>query len=430
MTRFGTMWRRGFVLAASVALLAAAVPAAVLAQDEDGGEVNVMTYFSKELGEGTLKELLAGFEADSGTTVKFADVGHEDFKTGILIQLAGGNPPDVHSLWAGARTAFQVQNGVLAPIDEMWAANDLDNQFPQGLIDSAATYDGAKYLMPLGYHYAGMFYNPKTFESAGVAIPTSWDELKASCDAFNAAGITPIALGSINKWPAQFWFDYLLLRTAGPEYRASLMAGDASYADPEVVRAMELWAELAANDCFTKDANAFDWTDAQSQVANGEAAMNLMGTWITGGWNDAGLEPVTDYDVFEFPVIDEGVTTAVVGPVDGLVTAANAANPEAAMALIEALSTPEAQTTWAIGQGALPPNVNADASQFNDVILKALEFVAAAETYNFNYDLATPPAPSEVGLDMFQKFLADPSQDINALLAETQTAVAAAFENQ
>ena len=69
-------------------------------------------------------------------------------------------------------------------------------------------------------------------------------------------GVTPIALGSISKWPAQFWFDYLLLRTAGPEYRAQLMAGEASYTDPEVVRAMELWAELAALDCFTEDANA------------------------------------------------------------------------------------------------------------------------------------------------------------------------------
>jgi hypothetical protein len=63
MTRFGSMWRRGFVLAASVALVAAAVPAAALAQDEDGGEVNVMTYFSAELGEAALKELLAQLEA-------------------------------------------------------------------------------------------------------------------------------------------------------------------------------------------------------------------------------------------------------------------------------------------------------------------------------------------------------------------------------
>ena len=110
MTRTGTMWRRGVVLGASLALLLNLAPAATLAQDEGGGEVTVMTYFSKDLGETALKELLAQFEADTGTTVNFVDVGHEDFKTGILIQLAGGNPPDVHSNWAGARTAFQVQN--------------------------------------------------------------------------------------------------------------------------------------------------------------------------------------------------------------------------------------------------------------------------------------------------------------------------------
>ena len=61
---------------------------------------------------------------------------------------------------------------------------------------------------------------------------------------------------------------------------------------------------------------------------------------------------------------------------------------------------------------------------------KALGIVNAAETYNFNYDLTTPPAPSEVGLDMFQRFLADPGQDIEALMAATQAGMEAAFANQ
>ena len=73
MTKFGLTWRRGFAIVAGMALAVAALPGAVAAQDD---EVVVMTYFSKELGEGTLKELLADFEAESGTTVSFADVGH------------------------------------------------------------------------------------------------------------------------------------------------------------------------------------------------------------------------------------------------------------------------------------------------------------------------------------------------------------------
>ncbi len=69
------------------------------------------------------------------------------------------------------------------------------------------------------------------------------------------------------------------------------MAGEASYADPEVVRTLELWAELAAAGCFNDDPNGIDWTDAADQVANGDAAMTLMGTWITGYWNGNGLVP-------------------------------------------------------------------------------------------------------------------------------------------
>jgi multiple sugar transport system substrate-binding protein/raffinose/stachyose/melibiose transport system substrate-binding protein len=428
MTKFGLTWRRGFAMVAGMALAAAALPGAVAAQ-EDAGEVVVMTYFSADLGEPAFKQLLADFEAETGITVNIVDVGHEDFKTGILIQLAGGNPPDVHTNWAGARTAFQVENDSLAPIDDVWAANGLDDQFGAGMIESAVTYDGTKYLLPFGFHIAPMFYNPTVFADAGVEIPTTFDELKAACEAFSAAGILPISLGSAAKWPAQFWFDYLLLRTAGAEYRAQLMAGDASYADDEVVRAMGLWAELFDAGCFPDGptANSLVWTDAADQLVNGEAAMNLMGTWLIGYVVGNGFEPVTDFDFFEFPIVDEGVPSAVVGPVDGLVTAAGAANSENAMAMLEFLARPESQAAWSVGQGNMPTNTTSDTAEFNDLIKRAMEIAAASETYNFNYDLATPPAPSEVGLDMFQRFINDQG-DIEGLLGETQTAVEAAFE--
>ena len=95
-----------------------------------------------------------------------------------------------------------------------------------------------------------------------MAFPTTWDELKATCETFKGLGIAPFALGSMNRWPAQFWFDYILLRTAGPEYRAKLMSGEAKYTDPEVVRTLELWAELVNAGCFNEDPNGIDWTDA------------------------------------------------------------------------------------------------------------------------------------------------------------------------
>ena len=103
----------------------------------------------------------------------------------------------------------------------MWAANDLDSQFSAGMINSAVTYDGVKYLLPFGFHIAPVWYNTKVFADAGVNVPTTWDNLKAACGTFSEAGVLPIALGSKDKWPAQFWFDYLILRTAGADYRAA-----------------------------------------------------------------------------------------------------------------------------------------------------------------------------------------------------------------
>ena len=92
------------------------------------------------------------------------------------------------------------------------------------------------------------------------------------------------------------------------------MAGEAAYTDPEVQKAMELWKELVDAGYFVENANAYDWTDAADQVANGEAAMTLMGTWITGYWDGNKLKAGEDYDFFPFPTIDEGMPNAVVGP--------------------------------------------------------------------------------------------------------------------
>ena len=74
------------------------------------------------------------------------------------------------------------------------------------------------------YHYSGMFYNTKVMADAELpkCLPTGMDFLLSV--ELQSKGITQ-AFSSKNRWPAQFWFDYLLLRSAGPDYRAQLMAG-------------------------------------------------------------------------------------------------------------------------------------------------------------------------------------------------------------
>jgi multiple sugar transport system substrate-binding protein/raffinose/stachyose/melibiose transport system substrate-binding protein len=391
--------------------------------------VTISHYFTGELGQKGITEIFSEFKDKTGITVADSPIGHEDFKTGILVRAAGNSLPDVFSYWAGARTQFVVDAGNIMPIDAMWAADKLDDVVAKSVADGATLYNGKRYLVPFGYHYAGMFYNPKVMAEAGItSMPKTWDELIAACKTLREKDIDPIALGSKNRWPAQFWFDYLLLRTAGPDYRAKLMSGAASYTDPEVKKAMGLWKALVDAGCFAPNSNANDWTDASDQVARGDAAMTLMGTWITGYWNGQGLEPGTDYDFFEFPVIAEGVPNAVVGPVDGWLIAANAKNAEGAQKLVSWLaSDPAVQAKWAQIQGALSPNVKVDVSTYTPVMQRALQAVNNADAFAFNYDLATPPPVAEVGLNMFAEFMND-SSNIDGLMDKTQAAAADAFK--
>lgn len=418
---------RGLV---GAALLAAPLQAASLlpaaAADK---EMTISHYFTGQIGLAGLQAFFEEFKKETGTTVVDSPIGHEDFKTGILVRAAADSLPDVFSYWAGARTQFVVSAGKLATIEDVWGSNNLDAVVAKPVADAATLYDGKRYLVPIGYHYAGIFYNPKVMKDAGITtLPQTWDDLLGACKTLKAKGIDAFALGSKNRWPAQFWFDYLVLRTAGAQYRADLMSGKASYTDPQVKKAMGLWKDLIDAGCFAPNSNANDWTDAADLVAKGDAAMTLMGTWITGYWNDNGLKPVDDYDVFPFPTLDPSIPTAVVGPVDGFVMAKNAAHPEAAKAFLNLIiSNPALQANWAKVQGALSPNVKVDPAVYTPVQKKALDTVNAAATYAFNYDLATPPPVAEVGLNMFAKFMSD-SSNIDALLAETQAGAADAFK--
>lgn len=417
------------LIKASLGATALAAPFLFAPASAQEDAVTITHYFTGEIGLKGITEIFADFKEQTGTTVADSPIGHEDFKTGILVRAAGNSLPDVFSYWAGARTQFVVDAGNIMPIDDMWAANKLDDVVAKSVADGATMYNGKRYLVPFGYHYAGMFYNPKVMAEAGIAtMPKTWDELLAACKTLRDKDIDPIALGSKNRWPAQFWFDYLLLRTAGPDYRAKLMSGAASYTDAEVKTAMGLWKDLVDAGCFAANSNANDWTDASDQVARGDAAMTLMGTWITGYWNGQGLEPGNDYDFFEFPSIADGVPNAVVGPVDGLLIAANAKNPEGAQKLLAWLiSDPAVQAKWAAAQGALSPNVKVDTSTYTPVMQRALAAVNGADAFAFNYDLATPPPVAEVGLNMFAEFMND-SSSIDALMDKTQTAAADAFK--
>ena len=389
--------------------------------------VTLLHYFSGALSGG-IAELAQEFNTKNAQhELRPVPIDHEAFKTSIHDTLKSGNPPDLYSYWAGARTAALVEH--LEPLDDIWQQGGMDSRFPPSLAKTASEYGGRKYLIPITQHYVAFFYNKKVFAAHRVTPPTTWEDLLAACTTLKAAGIAPIALGARDKWPAQFWFDFLLLRTAPFEFRQSLMTGAARFDDPKVLAAFARWKTLIDKGCFnsTPHPNDLAWdTGANEMVVRGEAAMTLMGTWTISHFEDRGprWKAGEDYDFFPFPIIDPSIPLVSLGPVDGLIMPKRAANPAGAKAALLHMAHVDAQKAFSRRSGALSPSLQVEDAFYSDIQRRVREELSRGEHIAFNFDLATPPHVANLGLYAFSEFLAFPEsyRQIAQGLAESAAA--------
>lgn len=387
-------------------------------------------YFSGSMSGGINQMVQKLNTEQNAYTVKAIPIDHESFKVRINDALNSNNAADMYSYWAGAKTKAVASK--LLSLNDVWQQKSLDKLFPKAIIDSACTYDNKKLLIPITQHFVGIVYNKKVFQDLKLTIPQNWNGFIRVCRILKEAKKIPIALGSKSKWPAQFWFDYLLLRTSPYEFRENLMTGKASYTDKRVERAFLLWKSLIDKGYFNDNSNEIEWdTGAADMVYSGRAAMTLMGTWIIGYYSDDKHRWSfgEDYDIFEFPIIDKNIEGCSLGPIDGIVIPANSINKEEAKQTIAYFTRTDAQKAMSEGSGAFAPSVMVERSFYSKAQLRLLDKIRKNPRWAFNYDLATPPEVSDIGLNAFDEFLAFPSE-YKSVLKEIQTESAKLFKLQ
>ncbi|WP_173084075.1 extracellular solute-binding protein [Fundidesulfovibrio magnetotacticus] len=387
--------------------------------------MDLVHYWTGDLSGG-IENMIEEFNRQAaGYSVVPVGLEHEMFKVGILSRIASGKKPMLFSYWAGAKVQALVDAGSVDPLDAIWNTGGLRQCFTPA-VASACIYNGRPFAIPVTQHYVAFFYNKRLFASHGLTTPATWTELVQLCERIASLGVTPIALGNRERWPAQFWFDYILLRTAGPQYRQELMQGLRAYTDPEVRRVFDLWGQLIEKGAFTARPEADDWAGAAGAVRDGTAAMTLMGTWIIGHYSgDPSWSEGEDYDFFVFPTIDPGVPLAALGPIDVLLKSRGGTSEAGDTALLFFAGV-QAQTAMSRGSGALAPNTGVPGDAYSDMRRRILAATYRAPHWAFNYDLATPQSAADIGLGCFSAFLKHP-ETIDALLQNTQHRMASIF---
>lgn len=386
--------------------------------------INFFHYFSGSLSGG-IDEMVTKVNKDSKEyTVLTSALDHESFKTMIPVSLDRSDPPELFSYWAGERVQHLVDKNQLLEIDDLWTRENLSNSFAPAIVDTAVSYNGKKYLLPITQHIIVFFYNKQIFDDLGLIPPDSWPEFVNICEQVLQHNISPVALGSRERWPAQYWFDFLLLRTAGSDFRTRLLQEHEPFTAQQVVTVYRMWSDMLQHGYFNSDANSLDWAEATKMVKEGKAAMTLMGTWATQIFDEGPAKnvPGRDYDYFPFPVIDNDVPNVAMGPIDGIVISRASDNHKFAKEVLAYFASPEAQKIMSTGSGALAPNTTIPDSFYTPFKLRLKQKITRADLWANAFDLSTRPAIADRGLDSFNELIAFPSQ-YNQILADMQNEI-------
>jgi raffinose/stachyose/melibiose transport system substrate-binding protein len=296
-------------------------------------------------------------------TINIKPMENEAFKAALQTNLQAGDVPDLFQSWGGGGLRDQVEAGLVQDITE--ATSGFIGDLSEGAV-RLHQIDGKQYGVPYSAGMVGFWYNIDLFEQAGIdAPPATWDELLVDVQKLKDAGITPIAVGAGDKWPAHFWYSYLMIRIGGEDVMNGI-AADNNFDVDAVVGAGERVAELVALDPFQDGFLGAGWDapDGESgAMANGSAAMDLMGQWAPGAFKtQAGLESTDDLPWkigwFPFPAVDggAGASTDALGGADGFAVGKDA--PPEAIDFLGFITNVENQRVWGANSG-LPVNPDA-----------------------------------------------------------------------
>jgi ABC-type glycerol-3-phosphate transport system substrate-binding protein len=355
-------------------------------------------------------------ENNPSMPVEHSIINHEDFKQAIRAYLTAEPAPDVLTWFAGNRARFFIDKGLILDISDVWADDGFNDTYAPGF-KALATVDGKQYFLPTSYYWWAVYYRPSLFEQVGITqTPETWDELLAACDTLNAAGLHPFTIGTKYQWTAAAWFDYINMRTNGPEFHLNLMLLKESYTDERLSAVFDYWKQLLDHDCFIPDPAAYSWQEALDFMIQGEAAMYLMGQFITDSYPD---DMEDDLDFFRFPIIDPNMPIGEDAPTDGLFMAANARNPEGGKEFLAFMGSKEVQQMAFDELGRLPTRTDVDISGASAATQKGINLINSADNVLQFYDRDTTPPMADAGMDGFMAFWDNPDS-IDTILADLE----------
>jgi raffinose/stachyose/melibiose transport system substrate-binding protein len=384
-----------------------------------GGETtasgdHTLTIWHAYVGQDDKVKFMQGALADfqkAHPEIKLNVVGLEQnaYKTKLQTAMASGEVPDVFYTLPGGYLSNFAKSGQVYPLDGDLAKDGWGDTFVKTALSQVQT-DGKTYAVPIDTDAAVMWYNKALFTQNGWQIPQTWDQFTALCEQIKNAGITPIALGNKDSWPATFWFQYGELRRQGPDVINKFNAKDPSATFGDGAQAsMDAMRQLAQKGYFSDGFNGMSDQDANLLFLNSQAAMVLNGTWQIGSSADAPSGFELGY--FPFPTVDGGnpsyANDVVAGVAAAFAISQKSADKADAVTFLKFLTSEKEMTSYVDIRKTMVNVKGATTEQAAGPLLYGIaqDVVGKAGALDPFYDTAMPPKAMQTYYNTLQGVL-------------------------
>jgi multiple sugar transport system substrate-binding protein len=281
------------------------------------------------------KARIAAFQdSHPGVTIDFTKIPVNEVADKLTTQFAAGDPPQILHIPYLNLLPFASQ-GFLGPLDPYLANTDiLANWTP---LQSGCQWDGTNYaLLLLAYGYS-MIYNEQLLNNAGVAVPTTAEELIAAAKTLTV-GPDQFGYGTTTI-PGSNLFTHISVWIVGAG--GHVTDGDAiTINSPEAVQGVTNWVNLVkANVTPT----SMETGPLRQLLQQGKLAMWFDGPWGQGFIKTAPpeVQPHLKVAQLPFPHVFGGSSNVIAMPAD-----IPDNEKQLVWEFIQSLTTPEAQAEY------------------------------------------------------------------------------------
>jgi raffinose/stachyose/melibiose transport system substrate-binding protein len=291
--------RNGFAILAVTTMLAAgaACTATGPSGGSGGGDVTLSMWSWRPEDAAVYKQILARFHTSHRhIQVDFKPYKSTEYNTILSTGLSQAGGPDVMQLRAYGLVQPLVQAGDLVALDGKVAG--LSNFDTTALDGARGKKDSKVYGVPLEMSTFQIYYNKDIFARYQLQPPTRWDQMIADAKTLRANKVTPFAAAGKDTWLLPLYDDtFAATRYGGPAFEKKVLAGQATFTDPDYVAALDVLNQLKPY--FPKDQMGLGETDAQTLFATGKAAMLPEGSFALAPLK--AINPNLNLGVFNAP---------------------------------------------------------------------------------------------------------------------------------